>query len=129
MLLAYNQTHEKIAMGLLSYIADLKDVPRLKSEMDDYINEDRKKLFLWRDEDTENIVGIIGLEWDESMLLVRHIAVTPSFRNEGVVLKMLERLHTLYPEHSISGTLETGPLIAKWVQKGNESSSKTEDAE
>lgn len=129
MLLSYNQTYEKIAMGLLSYIADLKEVSRLKTEMDAYLADEHRKLFLWRDEETENIVGVMGVEWDEAMILVRHIAVNPSFRNEGITAKMLEKLHRLYPQHSLSGTLETAPLIAKWVQKGNDSPAEAEEAE
>lgn len=129
MLLSYNQNYEKIAMGLLSYIADFKDVSRLKAEMDAYLADEQRKLFLWRDEETENIVGVMGIEWDEAMILVRHIAINPSFRKEGITAKMLGKLHSLYPQQSISGTLETAPLIAKWVQKSNEEPDGAGDVE
>ncbi|AZP05297.1 GNAT family N-acetyltransferase [Jeotgalibaca ciconiae] len=129
MLISYNQNYEKIAMGLLSYIADLKNVERLQKEMESYISEEDKRLFLWRDTETDNIIAIIGIEWAESIVLVRHISVNPSFRNEGIMHKMLDKLKTRFPDQTINGTLETVPIITKWVQKNAETSSELDDEE
>ncbi|MGP6140063.1 GNAT family N-acetyltransferase [Jeotgalibaca sp. A127] len=120
MLISYNQNYEKIAMGLLSYIADFKSVDRLQDEMESYIQSEDKQLFLWKDTDTDNIVGIIGVEYNDVVALVRHVAINPSFRNEGIVYKLLNKLQSLFPNHAINGTLETAPIIAKWAQKLNE---------
>lgn len=119
MLISFNQSYEKIAMGLLSYVPDLKSMNYLQSEMESYLENDDKKLFLWRDEQTENIVGIAGIDLDKanSVLLVRHIAVNPSFRNEGIVYKMLNKIQALYPDSAINGTLDTVPFISKWTQR------------
>lgn len=126
MLISYNQKYEKIAMGLLSYIADLKSMERLQAEMESYIDEDDKKLFLWRDSETENIIAIIGVECGESVVLVRHLAVNPSFRNEGLIYKMLDKLQTHYPECAINGTLETATFVTKWAQKSQEDLNQVE---
>ena len=120
MLISYNQNYEKIAMGLLSYIADFKAVDRLLDEMESYIHSEDKRLYLWKDKETENIVGIIGLEYNDVVVLVRHLAINPSFRNEVIVYKTLDKLQSHFPDHAINGTLETAPLIAKWAQKMNE---------
>lgn len=120
MLISYNQNYEKIAMGLLSYIGDLKAVDRLQDEMESYIQSDDKQLFLWKDTDTENIVGVVGVEYDDLIVLVRHVAINPSFRNEGIVYKILDKLQQCFPEHAINGTLETATFVAKWAQKLNE---------
>lgn len=120
MLISYNQNYEKIAMGLLSYIADLKSMERLQVEMHSYNHEENKKLYLWRDQETDNIVGIVGVEYDESMVLIRHLSVSPSFRNEGMIYKILDRLQSLYPEQVMNGTLETALFVSKWVQKKSE---------
>lgn len=117
MFISYNQSCEKIAMGLLSYVTDLKNVARLKPEMESYIENVDRKLFLWKDEETDNIVALIGVEIDEAMVLVRHIAVSPSFRKEGIVHQLLDGLQQHYPASTINGTLETAPFIAKWNQK------------
>lgn len=119
MLISYNQNYEKIAMGLLSYIADFKLVNRLQDEMESYTVSDDKRLFLWKDNETDNIVGVIGVEYNEVVVLVRHVAINPSFRNEGIVYKVLDKLQTHFPNHAINGTLETAPFIAKWSQKIN----------
>ena len=126
-LISYNQNYEKIAMGLLSYVADLKNVDRLQKEMATYIQEEDKKLFLWRDTDTDNIVALVGIEYAESVVLIRHLSVNPSFRNEGLIYKMLDKLNLLYPIQSINGTLETAPIIAKWVQKNAEMAPDLDD--
>ena len=117
MFISYNQSYEKIAMGLLSYVTDLKNVARLKPEMESYIENVDRKLFLWKDEVTDNIVALIGVEISEAMVLVRHIAVSPSFRNEGIVHRLLDGLQQHYPRSTINGTLETAPFLAKWNQK------------
>ena len=113
-------------MGLLSYIPDLRTVTYLQEEMESYIENENKKFYLWRDAHTENIVAIIGIGLDDSVLLVRHLSVSPSFRNEGIIYKMLDKLQTLYPDLMINGTLETAPFLSKWVQKNIEECSRTE---
>lgn len=117
MFISYNQSREKIAMGLLSYVTDLKNVARLKAEMDSYIENDGRKLFLWKDEETDNIVALAGVESSEGMVLVRHLAVSPSFRKEGIVYLLLDGLQLQYPFCSISGTIETAEFISKWSKK------------
>ena len=126
-LISYNQNYEKIAMGLLSYVADLKNVDRLQKEMATYTQEEDKKLFLWRDTDTDNIVALVGIEYAESVVLIRHLSVNPSFRNEGLIYKMLDKLNLIYPIQAINGTLETAPIIAKWVQKNAETAPDLDD--
>lgn len=117
MFISYNQSREKIAMGLLSYVTDLKNVARLKAEMASYIENDGRKLFLWKDEETDNIVALAGVESSEGMILVRHLAVSPSFRKEGIVYSLLDGLQLQYPACSISGTIETAGFISKWSKK------------
>jgi len=115
--ISYNQSCEKIAMGLLSYVTDLKNVARLKAEMESYIENADRKLFLWKDEETDNIVALIGIEISEAVVLVRHIAVSPSFRKEGIVHRLLDGLQQQYPASAINGTLETAAFIARWNQR------------
>lgn len=122
MLISYNQNYEKIAMGLLSYITDFKNMERLRSEMESYVTEENRKLYLWRSQDSDNIVAIIGIEWSDSVVLVRDVSVNPSFRNEGLIYQILDRLQILYPEHAINGTLETTVFVSKWVQKNKSNS-------
>lgn len=117
MLLDYKNDYEKISMGLLSFVPDLKDVSRLKDEMDWYQSKEDRKLYLWKSEDTQDIIGVIGVEIGKDMILLRHISINPSFRNEGISYKMLEALEHRFLQKKIMGTLETSALVAKWEQE------------
>ena len=119
MLLEYKNNYEKITMGLMSFIPDFKEVSRLKFELDWYHQEESRKLFLWRGEETQDMIAVIGVETGDELILLRHISINPSFRNEGISYKILEALERQYPEQKIIGTLETSQLIVKWEQEKN----------
>ena len=119
MLLDYKNNYEKITMGLLSFIPDFKDVARLKFELDWYQQEENRKLFLWRGEETQDMIAVIGVETGDELILLRHISINPSFRNEGISYKILEALERQFPDQKIIGTLETAQLIVKWEQEKN----------
>lgn len=128
MLLEYKNDYEKITMGLLSFIPDLKDVSRLQSELEWYQQEDRK-LYLWRVEETQDIIAVAGVEMGEELILLRHISINPSFRNEGISYKILEALDESFPQKKVIGTLETSPLIVKWEQEKAKKQNQTESEE
>lgn len=117
MLLDYKNDYEKITMGLLSFVPDLKEVTRLQSEMEWYQQEENRKLYLWRGEETKDLIAVIGIEIGEDLILLRHIAINPSFRNEGISYKIFEALDNQFSQKKIIGTLETAPLVVKWEQE------------
>ena len=127
MLLDYKNDYEKISMGLLSFVPDLKDVSRLQDEMDWYQSKEDHKLYLWKSEDTQDIIAVIGVEIGNDMVLLRHISINPSFRNEGISYKILAALERQFPQKKIMGTLETASLIAKWENKKYEQHSLEAD--
>lgn len=104
-------------MGLLSYISHLKDPTRLEEELDWYNNQESRQIYLWQSEETDNLIGVVGVEEEEDIVLLRHIAVDPSFRNEGLTYKMLDGLKEIYDGKSIASTLETATFISKWQKK------------
>ena len=116
MLYKYKKDYQKIAMGLLSFIAELKDISRLQSELKWYDAEDNRNLYLWKD-DSNDFVGIVGIEENDDIVIVRHITVSPAVRNEGVSFKILDDLQNLYSEKKIMGNIETTNLITKWEMK------------
>lgn len=117
MLLDYKNDYEKITMGLLSFVPDLKEVTRLQSEMEWYQQEENRKLYLWRGEETKDLIAVVGIEIGEDLILLRHIAINPSFRNEGISYKIFEALDNQFSQKKIIGTLETAPLVVKWEQE------------
>lgn len=119
MLINYKNDYEKIMMGLLSFVPDLKDVSRLKAEIEWYEAEPNRKLYLWHGEETDDIIGMLGIEDGAEMVLLRHISINPSFRKEGISYQMLTDLDQKNTNKKIIGTLETAPIVAKWEQKKN----------
>mgnify|MGYP001097840327 CR=1 FL=1 len=123
MLLKYKTDYEKIAMGLLSFIPDLNDVSRLKAELKWYQTEVGRQLLLWKNA-AGNIAGVVGVEQNKDYLIVRHLSLSPSDRQEGNSFKILDELAALYPEDKLMGTIATSALLGKWEQhhKKDESS-------
>lgn len=130
MLVEYKSDYQKIAMGLLSYVPDLKEMSRLQSELDWYQQDDGRKLYLWKSEETGDMAGILGVEHEEGLVLLRHISINPSYREEGMAYKMLDALAEKTTPKKISGTIETGALITKWqklnTQRKNEEQEKSD---
>ncbi len=120
MLVQYNDDYEKIVMGLLSYVSDLKDPARLEEELEWYNAEDNRRIYLWQSEETGNLIGMAGVEEEEELVLLRHISIDPSFRKEGLTYKILDALKDRYTEKNIVATLETASIISKWQKKLSE---------
>ncbi|KRN88895.1 GNAT family N-acetyltransferase [Ligilactobacillus ceti] len=116
MLYKYKSDYEKIAMGLLSFIPDLKDIAHLQSEIKWYTAEDDRSLFLWKNPNGD-FIGILGVEITDDLLIIRHIAVSPSARNEGLTYAMLSDLAARYPHCKLMGNIETASIINKWECK------------
>jgi len=120
MLVEYKSDYEKITMGLLSLISDFKEMNRLTKELEWYQQEDNRHLYLWKSEETGDLCGVIGLEEDD-LILLRHIAINPSYRDEGLAYEMIEAVSNRFENKNIVGTIETGKLVTKWQKRRNES--------
>ena len=116
MLYKYKDSYKKIAMGLLSFIPDLKDISHLQTELDWYQKDASRFLYLWKNENGD-FSGVVGFELVNKQVIVRHIALSPAERNEGVTYKILDELATLYPEAKMMGSLEIAGIITKWEQR------------
>ncbi|WP_080146314.1 GNAT family N-acetyltransferase [Marinilactibacillus piezotolerans] len=123
MLVEFKSDYQKITMGLLSYVPDLKETTRLMKEIEWYQQEDNRQLYLWRSDETNDFAGVVGTEIEEEFVLVRHISVNPSYRDEGLAHEILDALSDRFSPKQLVGTIETGSLITKWhtVKKSNDS--------
>jgi riboflavin biosynthesis RibT protein len=110
MLIRYKKTFEKIAMGLLSFMPNEKDLKKLQQSMKNYENDDSWQLFLWKEED---IIGLIGITNYDDSYEIQHISVNPSHRNQGIGRKMVQALKELYPSKSILTNQLTEAFIHK----------------
>jgi len=119
MLIRYKKAYEKIAMGLLSFMPNEKDLKKLQATIKKYETEDEWQLFLWKEED---ITGLIGVIADDEKVEVQHISVNPSHRHEGIGKSMLNSLKPLYENKSINPTEYTAAFFDKCNFPENKSS-------
>ncbi|MFD1360603.1 GNAT family N-acetyltransferase [Lentibacillus salinarum] len=90
MLVRYKKNYEKIAMGLLSFMPEAKDVKKLQQTIKEYETNPDWQLFLWKEED---VLGAIGVRIENDInAVVQHISVNPSHRNSGIGKKMVKEV-------------------------------------
>ncbi|HEX6923011.1 MAG TPA: GNAT family N-acetyltransferase [Bacillales bacterium] len=100
MLIRYKQSHEKIAMGLLSFVPGEENLKQLRQTMNEYETNDDWRLFLWKEED--DITGIVGIRiLDEDTAELQHVSVNPSHRNQGLGKAMVRTLADLLGSREI----------------------------
>lgn len=110
MLIRYKKTFEKIAMGLLSFMPNEKDLKKLQQTMQQYETDENRQLFLWRD--GEDIIGLIGLMFiDDQSIEILHISVNPSHRKQGIGKQMFFAVKEQYSNKNILPSDETAPFI------------------
>lgn len=127
MLVKFKPDYEKITMGLLSYVPDLKETSRLTSELDWYKQDDGRQLYLWKSQETGDMAGVLGVEEEENLVLLRHISINPSYRQEGMAYSMLNVLADQYDSKKIVGTIETGPIVTKWQKRNTQEELENQD--
>jgi riboflavin biosynthesis RibT protein len=111
MLIRYKKAFEKIAMGLLSFMPNEKELKKLQQTVKQYESDDRWQLFLWKEED---ITGLLGIQFvDDNSLQIQHISVNPSHRHQGIGKRMVCALQELYTDKLVVPNAETAGFIEK----------------
>ncbi|TFE03129.1 GNAT family N-acetyltransferase [Jeotgalibacillus salarius] len=110
MLIRYKKSFEKIAMGLMSFMPTEKDIKQLQQSMKQYEEERNFQLFLWKEED---LIGLTGVEIEEHKIILRHISVNPSHRNEGVGHRIVAALKEMYSDKELVSTSYTEGFLQK----------------
>jgi riboflavin biosynthesis RibT protein len=111
MLIRYKRTFEKIAMGLLSFMPEEKDLKKLQETIQLYESDENWQLYLWKKDD--DFIGLIGVETSENNCIVHHVSVNPSHRGEGIGREMVGKLSLLMPDKTICASDITQPFIEK----------------
>ncbi|MGD7045481.1 GNAT family N-acetyltransferase [Jeotgalibacillus proteolyticus] len=117
MLIRYKKSFEKIAMGLMSFMPTEKDIKQLQLSMKMYEEDKANRLFLWKEED---IIGLVGIKAEEDKILVQHISVSPSHRNEGIGKKMISTLREMHPDKRFESTDYTERFLSKCMYEETE---------
>lgn len=96
MLIRYKKNFEKIAMGLLSFMPEEKDVKKLQHTINEYNTNPDWHLYLWKDDD---ILGAIGVRIENELnAVIQHITVNPSYRKNGIGKKMIQSIKEQYQD-------------------------------
>lgn len=89
---------EKIAMGLLSFMPEEKDVKKLQQTIKEYEENQNWQLYLWKeDEDVLGAVGIL-INDEKRQIIIQHISVNPSHRENGIGQEMVQAIKDIYQE-------------------------------
>ncbi|MEG0259341.1 MAG: GNAT family N-acetyltransferase [Lysinibacillus sp.] len=118
MLIRYKKAFEKIAMGLLSFMPDEKDIKKLTETIQSYECDDRWNLYLWKK--NEEYVGIVGLVIEDGSATIQHVSVIPSYRGEGVAKEMLQEVVDCCQCELIQTTEEMKPFVQKCIEISEE---------
>ncbi|KAB7708866.1 GNAT family N-acetyltransferase [Bacillus aerolatus] len=110
MLIRYKKSFEKIAMGLLSFMPEERDIKKLQQTMKSYETADDWQLYLWKDED---IVGAIGAKITDDEVEIQHISVNPSYRQEGIGKKMIKAIKDIHVNKHIVPNPSTSTFFHK----------------
>lgn len=122
MLIRFKKQYEKIAMGLLSFMPNEKDVKVLQDTIKRYEEEESWHLYLWKSAD--DIVGAIGLRMDNEIdVVIEHISVNPAHRNSGIAKLMIESVKDLYGEkYSVCANEYTERIFSHYLVEEQETS-------
>lgn len=99
MLIRYKKSFKKIAMGLLSYMPREKELKTLQETMECYESNDDWQLYLWKVD--EDIVGVVGVVIEQKEVKILHIAVNPSYRDEGIGTEMIAEVKKAYRDLNV----------------------------
>ncbi|MFC0523093.1 GNAT family N-acetyltransferase [Pontibacillus salicampi] len=112
MLIRYKKSFEKIAMGLLSFMPEEKDVKKLLQTIKEYETNENWQLYLWKEED---ILGAIGIRINDNQeAVIQHITVNPSHRNSGIGKKMVEEVkQQLGSKYSVCSNTNTEAFVTR----------------
>lgn len=128
MLVKYKQDYEKIALGLLSFMPDLKEFDRLSAELAAYSSEENRQLFLWKNSEGD-FVGVVGVEVAPTYLMLRHLAFTPNYRQDTVKFEVLDALHELFIDKRIMSPVDMSELLTAWERHCAEQSQDLDHGE
>ncbi|GAB2574239.1 GNAT family N-acetyltransferase [Gracilibacillus alcaliphilus] len=121
MLIRFKKRTEKIAMGLLSFMPEEKEVKRLQDTIHEYEVNDNWQLFLWKEAD--DVLGAIGVCLDQGngRAIIQHLTVTPSHRSQGIGKKMVQEVKKLYADrYQVVGNDLTGKFFEKCQEEAEE---------
>ncbi|WP_035051307.1 GNAT family N-acetyltransferase [Carnobacterium pleistocenium] len=109
MLVKYRNSQNKLALGLLSLMPKEHELKYLQQTMQRYQQNRNWEMYFWQEK--EKYIGIIGIEVQEKEFVIRHLAVLPSFRGEGVGRAIISETQKIYGGYKMSAVDEIEAFI------------------
>lgn len=125
MLIRYKKAFEKIAMGLLSFMPNEKDIKKLTETIQSYETDENWILYLWKKND--EYIGIVGIVLDNDTATIQHVSVVPSYRGEGVATEMVKQVVELGRYKNVLTTDETREFVQKCINCTDETKEKADE--
>lgn len=125
MLIRYKKAFEKIAMGLLSFMPNEKDIKKLTETIQSYETDENWILYLWKKND--EYIGIVGIVLDNDTATIQHVSVVPSYRGEGVATEMVKQVVELGRYDNVLATNETREFVQKCINCTDENKEKADE--
>lgn len=97
-------------MGLLSYLADFKNLENLKEEMHLNQADNDFKFYLYRNDDM-NIVGVLGTQESKKFIIIRYLSLAPGFRDDKNKKKIMAELRQKFINKKITALPEYTYLL------------------
>lgn len=122
MLITVRDDKQKIAMGLLSYLPEYKDISVTQREMDWYLAAPNRQLYLWQDDKSHHFMGLVGTEAVFDSLVVHHLIFSVEVAsNDRFALRkaMLDALQRQNQAKVIMGNVRNQRLINEWREQQN----------
>lgn len=115
MLIECKKDQEKVAMGLLSYLPEFKNLDNLKEEIKLNKTSSEFQLYLYREKEA-NFIGVIGTQNDAHFIIVRYVSLEPDYRQAKYESRIIQELASSYPNKKITAVPEWIYLI-KYLTK------------
>ncbi|MGX7108574.1 hypothetical protein [Facklamia miroungae] len=138
-----NSTHknEKVVLGLLSLTCEGEEQMTEAGEiLTKYRDQEGFDLYLYKDPETSNFVGLIGIEQRKvetdpaenlSTIIVHRISIIPSFEGESVDYLLFKELKEMFPQIQIAGSIQshTQDKIAQFAERYREEKEASNEGE
>lgn len=118
MLIECKNDKEKVAMGLLSYLSDFKNLANLKEEIQLNKNSSEFHLYLYRS-DEPNFIGVIATQTDGQFIIIRYVSFAPNYRKPKYEMQAVKELSVNNPHKVITAVPDYIYLI-KYLKEAKE---------
>lgn len=126
MLTKYNkEENQKITMGFLSYISELKDMSNLDKELKLYNEDENRQLYLWKS-NVEDYSGIVALSFSTKTVFIEYISLAPSYRSQSNRFKIFDDIKRKFPKYTILGSFGLVEDLRLWTEERNETETESD---